>query len=79
MRNLIIEEFVKIMLENISCRICGNPTDGENDTCDEHRDEPTKLELLGKSNFEFTQGLTVPKGAYRNGGGRPSKMGWRGF
>ena len=38
---------VRIILENVSCRVCGDPTDGEHDTCEEHREEPTKLELLG--------------------------------
>lgn len=47
MKKLLLHEFVKILLENVSCRVCGDPTDGEHDTCEEHRDEPTKLELLG--------------------------------
>ena len=75
-----IREFVtEVMLEAVYCRICGNATDGSHDTCEEHREEPTKLELLGNSNFEHSEGTTVYKGPYRNGGGRPSKMGWRGF
>lgn len=75
-----LKKFVKeVLLENVSCRVCGNATDGEHDTCEEHRDEPTKLELLGTDPFEAPQGLTVQKGPYRNGGGRPSRMGWRGF
>ena len=80
MKKNILKLFVEaVLVENVYCRVCGNSTDGEHDTCEEHRDEPTKLELLGNFDFEHSEGTTVYKGPYRNGGGRPSRMGWRGF
>ena len=74
----MLREFVaEVLAENVSCRVCGDPTDGSSDACEQHQDEPTQLELLGvDSNFEFSQGLTVPQKAYKNRGGRPSMNGW---
>ena len=74
----ILKEFIQETLnENVSCRVCGDPTDGSNDTCEVHKDEPTQLELLGSdSNLEFPQGKTVNSRPYKNRGGRPSMGGW---
>jgi len=73
-----LEDFIReVLTENVSCRVCGDPTDGEHDACEIHMKEPTQLELLGAStNFEFSQGKTIPPRAFRNGGGRPTMKSW---
>lgn len=74
----ILKEFIQETLnENVSCRVCGDPTDGSSDTCDLHMSEPTQLELLGAdSNLEFPQGATIPQKVYKNRGGRPNMASW---
>lgn len=80
----ILQNFVKIIVENVSCRVCGDPTDGENDTCEEHKDEPTKLELLGTpegasmSPERDYNGRTV-RTRVASVDGKPNQRGWRGF
>lgn len=79
-----LKEFVRIILENVSCKVCGNPTDGNYDTCEDHREEPTKLELLGSH-----EGMSISPERDYNGrtvrtrtasvDGRPTQRGWRGF
>ena len=73
-----LDEFVReVLAENVSCRVCGDPTDGSSDTCELHMNEPTQLELLGADvNFEFPQGKTIPSRPYRNSGGRPTMKSW---
>jgi len=74
----ILRQFIReVLTENVSCRVCGDPTDGSSDACELHANEPTQLELLGAdSNFEFPQGKTIPSKAYRNSGGRPTMKSW---
>lgn len=74
---MMLKEFVReVLAENVSCRVCGDPTDGEQDTCERHKDEPTKLELLGADMVpDIPQGITIPQRPYKNRGGRPSMKG----
>ena len=80
-----LREFIEETLsEAVSCRVCGDPTDGNQDTCDEHREEPTKLELLGTpegqrmSPEQSYNGRTV-RTRIAPVDGRPNQRGWRGF
>lgn len=44
----MLNEFVReVLLEAVYCRVCGDPTHDDSDTCEDHKDEPTKLQLLG--------------------------------
>lgn len=76
----LLKEFIQSVLqENVSCRVCGNPTDGSADTCEEHKDEPTKLEVLPADiSANPGQGLPVHKQP-ASVDGRPHVNGWRGF
>ena len=74
-----LKEFVKIVLqENVYCRVCGEATDGNHDTCEEHREEPTKLQYLGKyidSEKGKTGDMTAGFKPYRGRSGGPKPPG----
>ena len=74
----LIESFILgVLTENVSCRVCGDPTDGSSDTCEIHASEPTQLEMLGAdTNFDFPQGKTIHSRPYRNSGGSPTMKSW---
>jgi len=77
----LLREFVQeVLSENVSCRVCGDPTDGSSDTCDLHKDEPTKLELLpGALKIGPEHGKTVYSRPPAPVDGGPRVRGLRGF
>jgi hypothetical protein len=76
-----LKEFVRsVLLENVYCRVCGDQTDGNHDTCEEHRDDPTKLQSLGKKiEMELEKGntgdMTAGYKPYRGRSGGPKPPG----
>ena len=79
MRKKILKRFIEaVLLENVYCRVCGEPTDENEDTCEEHRNDPTKLQNLGDW-IEFSNGKTGDMTAgfkpYRGRSGGPKPPG----
>lgn len=46
-RECVREVLASMLSEAVYCRVCGDPTHDDSDTCEDHKNEPTKLELLG--------------------------------
>ena len=80
MSSSCLREFVEeVLAEAVYCRACGDPTYDDSDTCELHKDEPTKLELLPADIAAFPgRGLPV-HGQPAPVSGRPRVNGWRGF
>ena len=78
METQLIRKFVNEVLTEATCRVCGDATNDGSDACEEHKDEPTKLELLPASLGNTGQGLPV-HGRISPVDGRPRITGWRGF
>lgn len=76
----VLEQFVRTILSEGICRTCGDVTGDDTDTCEQHKDEPTKLQLLPVSLSPFPgKGLPVHKTPPPPDNGRPRVNEWKGF
>lgn len=81
MSSSCLKGFVEeVLAEAVYCRACGDPTYDDSDTCELHKDEPTKLELLpGSLKIGPEHGKTVYSRPLAPISGGPRVRGLRGF